>query len=266
VAAEAVQLCRVLGSAPRLAPHVAIAAVVATLDGTRVAEDLLSDELLDDRGLATSEDDRRGLAEVGCAMVEYADVVCLTEATTAEEGALLAALARPRVAVVDDPSLLDSAALAAGVHRHHVVEAWVAAVRRGGLPPLSEAGVWRLDLCSDRAFHPLRFQDELAVIGGGPRRSRGCFWLPTRPDQVCVWEGAGGQVSVGSGRRWAPGEEPLTRIVVTGLDDAHDEHAELSAAFRRCLLTDAELAARGRRWADSWDGLEPWLGPIGRVA
>lgn len=266
VAAEAVQVCRVISWTPRNAPHVGIAAVVAALDGARVADDLLGEDLLDERGLATSEDDRRGVAEVACAMVEYADLVSLTEALSDDDQALLTVLARPQVPLVADPSLIDAAALAAGVHRHEAVETWVAGVRRGELPPLPGSRVWRLDLRSDRPFHPSRFQDELEVLGGGPRRSRGCFWLPTRPGDICLWDGAGGQVSVGTTHRWARGETPVTRIVVIGIDDDLDERAEIEAAFHRCLLTDEELTTRGRIWEESWDGLEPWLGPIHRVA
>ena len=266
VAAEAAQVCRVLAWAPHQAPHASIAAVVTALDGSTIVEDLLGEDLLDERGLATSDDDRRGVAEVACAMVEYADLVSLTQSASAEEGGLLAALARPRVPIVGEPSQIDSTALATGVHRHQAAEAWVAEVRRGQLPPLPDTGVWRLDLSSDRPFHPIRFHDELAVLGGGPRRSRGCFWLPTRPTEICVWDGAGGQASVGSTQQWGRDQDPLTRIVVTGLDDAREEHAEIAAAFHRCLLTDEEIATRGRIWEESWDGLEPWLGPIDRVA
>ncbi len=264
IAAEANQVCRVLTWAPRNAPHVAISAVIAALDGATVAEDLLGEDLLDERGLATSEDDRRGVAEVVGAIVEYADVVCLTQVPDPDELALIEALARPRIPVVTDPSVLDAPGLVAGVHRHQAVEAWVSEVRRGALPPLPSSGVWRLDLCSDRPFHPLRFHDELGILGGGPRRSRGCFWLPTRPDVICVWDGAGGQASVGSTQKWGR-ETPLTRITIVGLDD-HEGRDEIEAAFDRCLLTDEELATRGRIWEESWDGLEPWLGPIERVA
>jgi len=50
---------------------------------------------------------------------------------------------------------------------------------------------------------------------------------------------------------------------VMGLDD---DSEEIIQAFDRCLLTDDELATQGRIWEESWDGLEPWLGPIERVA
>ena len=266
VSAEATQVCRVLAWAPSKARHVNVAAVVTALDGATVAGDLLGDDLLDDRGIATSREDRRGVAEVACAMVEYADAISLSEPPGAKEAALVEALARPRVPIVDDASLIDAPGLASCANRHWAAEAWVADVRRGELPPLPGDGVWRLDLCSDRAFDPYRFQSELAVLGGGPRRSRGCFWLPTRPGTVCVWDGAGGQASIGAGGAWASDEPPLTRIVVTGIDDAHHERAHIEDAFRRCLVSDEELATRGHIWEESWDGLEPWLGPIDRVA
>ncbi|MBF4161979.1 GTP-binding protein [Nocardioides acrostichi] len=262
VAAEATQVCRVLGRSARQAPHVAIAAVVAALDGTTVLDDLLGDHLLVERGLATSRDDRRGVAEVAGAMVEYADLVCLTTEPAQVERELLATLARPAVSSVSDPSLVDAAGLMAGVHRHQDAEAWVAEVRRGMLPEPPGTEVWRLDLVSDRPVHPLRLHEEIEILGGGPRRTRGCFWVPTRPDTVCALDGAGGQASVGSTRAWGR-ERPLTRITVVGLDDTR---AEIAAAFDRCLLTDKEIATRGRTWRESWDGLEPWLGPIEEVA
>lgn len=262
VAAEAVQVCRVLAWSPNNAPHAAIAAVVTALDGTTIVEDLLGDDLLDERKLSTSVDDRRGVAEVASAMVEYADVVSLTQQPDSDELDLVTALARPRVRLTTDPSELDASDLVGGVHRHHVSEAWVAEVRRADLPPVPDGNVWRLDLCSDRPFHPERFLDELAALGEGPRRSRGCFWLPTRPDAVCVWDGAGGQASVGSTLSWGQ-DRPLTRIVMVGLDDGKDE---IVHAFHRSLLTDEELSTRGRVWEESWDGLEPWLGPIERAA
>lgn len=262
VAAEAVQVCRVLDWAPRNAPHVSIAAVVTALDGSTVSDDLLGDDTLDERDLATSVGDDRGVAEVACAMVEYADLVCLTQDPAPEEHTLVAALARPRVVIVTDSCLLDGPAVLAGVRRPRAAEAWVSEVRRGPLPPLPASGVWRLDLCSDRPFHPTRFHDDVPAIGGGPRRSRGCFWLPTRPDDICVWDGAGGQASIGATQTWGR-EEPLTRLIVIGMDDGAEDLVE---TFRRCLLTDEELATRGRIWDESWDGLEPWLGPIERAA
>ncbi|MDT0202981.1 hypothetical protein [Nocardioides sp. AE5] len=50
------------------------------------------------------------------------------------------------------------------------------------------------------------------------------------------------------------------------IDDALADRAAIEAAFRRCLLTDEEVAVRGTDWVEPWDGLEPWLGPISQAA
>lgn len=266
VSAEATQVCRSLGWNPSNAPQPSVAGVVAALDGARIADDLLGDDLLDERGLALSPEDRRGVAEVACSLVEYADAVALTAAAADAEWSLLRTLVRPGAAVLADTSLLDAEALIGVVRSQADVERWVAPSRAGDLAPVAAGGAWRLDLRSDRPLHPLRFRDELAVIGAGPRRSRGCFWLPSRPDHLCVWDGAGGQVSIGIAPRGRADQRMQSRIVVIGLDDDPAERAAISAAFERSLVTEAELAAKGWRWAEGWDGFEPWLGPIAGVA
>lgn len=262
VGADAMQVCRVASLDHHATAHLRIHAVVTALAAEHVVEDLLGDALLAERGVHSSADDERGVGEVGAAMVEYADVVALTGECGVAETELVRALARPGALIAADCSQIEGAALVEGLHRSRVTEAWVAEVRRSALPERHHRQVWTLDLTSARPFHPERLYDAIEVIGGGPRRSRGCFWLPTRPGEVCVWDGSGGQLSLGSSGGWGQGD-PLTRIVVTGLDDGD---AEIRAAFEHCLLTDAELAVRGTIWESVQDGFEPWLGDIRRVA
>lgn len=269
VAAEALQACRVIETYADVAPHVHVAAVVAALDGESLVEDLLGDALLHERDLHTSHDDTRGVAETAAAVVEYADAVVLSGAVEPEGLAVVRALARPGAPVVEEPSALDAAPLVAGAHHHATTEAWIDVVRRGDLPVADEPStpVWTLDLRSERPLHPGRLLESIERIGGGPRRSRGCFWLPTRPADVCVWDGAGGRLSVGTGSPWGSAS-PLTRIVVHGLVTgplASSPH-DVRAAFDACLLTDAEIADRGWSWDVAEDGLEPWLGSVRRAA
>ncbi len=267
VAAEALQACRVIESYADVAPHVHVAAVVAALDGETALGDLLGDDLLHERSLHTSDDDTRGVAETAAAIVEYADAVVLAGASSPEARDLLRALARPQVPVVDDPSALDAGPLVDGAHLHAVTEAWVDVVRRGELPRYASEHVWTLDLRSDRPFHPDRLLESIERIGGGPRRSRGSFWLPSRPADVCVWDGAGGQQSIGTASPWGA-SAPLTRIVVHGLVSGPlaSTPDDVQAAFEHCLLTDTEMAERGPYWEVVEDGLEPWLGDVRRAA
>ena len=255
--AEAQQVCRVVAGDVRLR-HVRIAGVLCAVDGDRLVDDLLGDELLCERGTHTALDDRRGVAEVGAAQLEYADAVTVVGNADDAELELVRALARPGAAVLADGDVLEPARLLGGIHEHAAAEAWAAQVRNGPLPAFDGAHVWRLDLRSDRPFHPDRLYEDIEAIGGGPRRSRGCFWLPTRATAACVWDGAGGQLSIGVAEPWGR-RRPFTRIVVTGMDDGRDE---VAAAFERCLLTDEEARGRGMYWEAAGDGFEAWLGDI----
>lgn len=272
ITADPVQVCRAVDLFADAAPHLRIAATVVALDGETVVDDLLGQDRLLDRGLPVRDDDDAGVAETASAMVEYADVVGVIGEPDAAARELLGLLVRPGVRVVDATAGLDPAALLEGVRRHDHSEDWVAVVRRDPLPDAAGDDVadgdaahgeaWVLDFRSERPFHPGRLQQTIAVLGGGPRRSRGCFWLPSRPAQVCQWDGAGGMLSIGPCDHWDE-HGPLTRIVVVGLDDGRERLAE---AFRWCLLTDHELAERGPYWEVMDDGFEPWLGPVRQLS
>lgn len=260
VGAEATQVCRV--SAHEGRAGVRIANVVAALEGETLIEDLLGDDLLCERGLHSCDEDERGVGEVGTAIIEYADHIALSGTALDQGAALVSALARPGVPVVGDTSGLDVRALLAQMRRHQAAESWVAEVRRAPGRPAAHDDVWTVDLHSALPLHPERLLEAIELIGGGPRRSRGCFWLPSRPGEICGWQGAGGQLSVGSVGSWGL-SKPVTRITVTGLDDDADD---IRQAFQRCLLTEREADSRGTRWTVTQDGFEPWLGPITRVA
>ena len=219
ITADPVQVCRAVAIVGDGAPHLRISATVVALDGDTLVDDLLGEDRLLDRGLPVRADDDAGVAETASAMVEYADVVVSVGEADAAGRELLEALGRPGAQVADGTGELDSPALLAGVHRHRNSEDWVAVVRRDPLPRAKGAQAWVLDFRSERPFHPDRLQETIAVLGGGPRRSRGCFWLPSRPTQVCQWDGAGGMLSIGPCDHWDE-RGPLTRIVVVGLDEA----------------------------------------------
>jgi G3E family GTPase len=264
VAAEARQVCRVL-EAERVV-DIKVTAIVTALDGTDLVSTLTGDALLCEEGRHTAEEDRRGTAETACALIEYADVVSVHGAAPPEGLGLVRALARPGAVLVGDAGLQPTSVLIDGVHHHDEAESWVSEMRIAPLPRLVSESVWQLDLRSDRPLHPARLHDRLGTIGGGAHRSRGCFWLATRPGTVCAWDGAGGQVSVGAVASWGH-QAPMSRLVVTGLDalTSPAERAAIEAAFRECLLTEAELAERGPYWDVASDGFEPWLGTI-RIA
>ncbi|PVG81897.1 cobalamin biosynthesis protein CobW [Nocardioides gansuensis] len=258
VGAAPAHLCAVISLDTRLARFLRISAVVTAMGAAHPVRDLLGDDLLAERGLHSSHEDRRGVGEVLGSMVEHADVVVLDGPADPVARGLVEALARPGVLVVEGPSSLESALLTDRLHQHAATAAWTEPARTGRLPRVMAEGVWQVDLRSERPFHPERLLESLDVLGTGAHRSRGCFWLPSRPDRVLHWDGAGGQLSVGACGTWGS-RAPFTRIVVTGVGVAPPQ---LRPGFGDLLLRSDETTG----WQVAEDGFEPWLGPIRRVA
>lgn len=241
---------------PERTPHVRIGSIVVGLSGETLEEDALGPDYLIDAGLPVRADDQRGTAEVLADMIESADVVTIAGETTQTELDLVRILARPDTqvikgfAVFEEPTLLKSFNAAK-------TETWQSlTTTRDGY--VGSEHIWVLNLRSDRPFHPQRLMDNVEALANWPIRTRGQFWLPTRPAQICYWSGAGGSLSIGPEPHCAS-ERPVIRIFVVGSGDGR---AEINDAFQQCLLTDAELEQRGYLWEELEDGFEPWLGPI----
>lgn len=234
------------------------AGTVAVTDAATVVDDLFGDELLAERGLAHAEDDRRAVGEVLAHQLETADLV-LVEGGPGDGrvARLLRHLVPPEAGLAAGPHEISGAHLLSW--RRDAEAAW----RRSD--PLRVAptgapdgdGVWTRDLVSWRPLHPGRLRDHIEELGAGAVRGRGRFWLPGRPDTLAGWDGAGGQLSIGSLADWGDAERS-TRLVLTGLEEAKADR--VVRIFEQILLTDAELA-RGRGWWTARDdGFDPWLG------
>jgi len=262
VGTEADQLGNVLATNTRLARRLRLSSVVTALGSNRLVEDLLSDDLLRERGLHTNPDDDRGVGEVACAQIEYADVLVIDEDPGAEAKDLVRVLAQPQALLITGADQVGGDALASQRHQHKQTTAWCTSLMQGELPILGSSHAWRLDLSSPRAFHPERLLDQIERLGAGRHRSRGCFWVPTRPDLALAWGGSGGQLSIGTHGAWGH-RTPQTRLILTGLGT---KPTGLVEAFEDLLVTSDEARSRQRSWDVLEDGLEPWLGDICDVA
>lgn len=262
LSAEAEHLARVISHDPGVARRIRLTSVIAALEATDRYADLLGEELLRERGVHTGPHDDRGVGETLCSLVEYADFIVATGSVSEADGALLTALARPEAMYMKGAESIDIEKVLSGRHLHSQAAAWRQPLRAGKLPPVPNSLAWRLDMQSDLPFHPDRLLDNVESLGGGAFRSRGCFWLPTRPDDVNVWEGAGGQLSFGSYSQWGK-VKPITRIIFTGVGEPPPH---LWSSFEALLVTKEELRHGAHKWSTAEDGLEPWLGEIRRAA
>jgi G3E family GTPase len=263
IAAEAEQLGQLLARNPRFARHLRLATIVAAADPDGLAGDLLGDGLLRERDLHSNPGDDRGVGEAHSSLLEYADLVVLTSPPAQRDAHLVEALIRPGVPIVIGAENIDVDAVVAGRSSHADALAWRMPIGRSVIPPLPGGSTaWRIDLSSPRPFHPDRLVEQISRLGEGEHRSRGCFWLPTRPGLTAQWDGAGGQLSIGP-HPLSGHHPPITRLVFTGLGQVP---AGLVAAFDDLLVTPAEEGNGSRTWRVAEDGLEPWLGDIEHAA
>ncbi|WP_244927938.1 GTP-binding protein [Nocardioides sp. W7] len=171
-------------------------------------------------------------------------------------------MARPDAHLLVGFERLDGAELVSRRFSQARRDTWRYPAHEQQLPDLGAGHAWRIDLSSPRPFHPERLLDHIETLADGPFRSRGCFWVPTRPQDALEWSGAGGQLSIGAYSTWGR-RTPRTRLIFTGTGAPP---AGLEGAFERLLLAPEEALLRRRSWDVLEDGLEPWLGDIHDLA
>lgn len=238
-----------------LADLVTVTGVVALCHGPSLLEDLLGEELLTGDGVVEGAEER-SVGEVLAHQLDEADLV-LVDGELPQRSAVLLDHVTPAGVTVADLLAADSSDLLAPrrvATAEPLRRSDLRAVRPSGAD--DRLGVFTLDLTTPAALHPQRLLAEIEAVGAGRLRARGVFWVPSRPGVVCAWDGAGGQLSIGTIGQWDArhGERPRTRLVVTGVDEGDAER--VSAAFERILATEHECAG----WSAPEDGLEPWLG------
>lgn len=275
VAAEPVPVLRALLQT-RFARGVRVGPVVTVLDAEAAVEDLLGSDLLDERGLALTAEDRRAVGEALAHQIEVADLLLTASTPLPQVDALLEHLAPrgARRALLHEAGVL-AEAVEAGAGGRTLQRRHDALLQRGDnrrLPahvPDERDGVWTLDLRTWRPLHPGRLLERVEELGAGRLRGRGALWLPTRPDVVVAWDGAGGQLSIGDIGSWSAPRvgrhagRPETRLLLTGMEE---DRERLTKVFEDVQMTDAELAQGLGRWAGRDDGFEDWLGPLEGVA
>ncbi|WP_328475268.1 GTP-binding protein [Actinoplanes sp. NBC_00393] len=235
---------------------------------TVVPADLLLDGLTDettlrDVGLQQDAADTRSIGDLVARQIEQADTVLLTgdaDLDDAWEAEQLRVLLR-RLAPWTDRRRPGEpvAAVTRGLRGYAV----------GAHEPVPEHGVAACVFRARRPLHPGRLHDALDEVTDGVLRSRGHFWLASRPDLVMTWESAGG-LTLGPHSGWLaelPDEhwaevDPERRLAATLDWDPYygDRHHQLAfvgidldpvrihRTLDRCLLTDDELSRGEQHW------------------
>jgi G3E family GTPase len=135
-------------------------------------------------------------------------------------------------------------------------------------PETEEYGITSFVYRRDRPFHPERFSECLKQEWAGVVRSKGFFWLASRPRIAGMWSQAGGSCRTEPAGFWAAKSKDGTLIsskvafvhgkqelVLIGMEMKQDE---LISMLDKCLLTDEELSQGEDAWRGLKDPFSPW--------
>ncbi len=265
--------------------------MVTVVDAVNFSVDLDEADSLQSRGESLGEEDTRTVSDLLIDQVEFADVIVINKIdliTAAERERLEHALRQlNRHAEILYASFgkvpLDQVM---GTGRFDFARAaqspgWLAEIRGEHTPETEEYGIGSFVYRARRPFHPARFATALNTDWpGNVLRSKGFFWLASRPDAAGEWSQAGGIVRHGPAGIWwaaAPSEhwpqdpEQRARIEAEFEGEYGDRRQEIvfigqhldpdqtKATLDRCLLTDAELAAGPEAWKMLDDPFPKWF-------
>ncbi|MGW7288049.1 GTP-binding protein [Streptomyces sp. NPDC054847] len=226
--------------------------MVTVVDAANFLPELTGGDGLAERGLDQYEDDERTVSDLLMDQIEFADVLVLNklDLVPAEDAdRLKAALARlnpvARVILATHGAVEPRDVLGTGlfdVERAQQAPGWVMELNGDHVPETEEYGISSTVFRAERPFHPGRLWNlvtERLDSGrfGQVLRSKGFFWLASRPRVTGLWSQAGAVARFEpSGARDADTPQGQELVFIgTGL-----RAQELQAALVDCLLADGE--------------------------
>ena len=265
--------------------------MVTVVDGVNFLRDFHEAESLASRGETLGEEDERSITELLIEQVEFADVILVSKIDligAAEREELTAILARLNTHAEILPMSMGQVALERildtgrfDFERAALAPGWLKEMRGEHVPETEEFGIASSSYQARRPFHPQRFFDFLAREWRNGRllRSKGFFWLASRPEEAGSWSQAGGLMRYDYAGRWwhftPESQWPAdaeSRAAILGkchgeFGDCRQElvfigqnidFARLRSELDACLLSDAEWLLGVEHWLRLPDPFGPW--------
>ncbi|WP_460140630.1 zinc metallochaperone GTPase ZigA [Pseudomonas sp. S2_E01] len=265
--------------------------LVTVVDGVNFLLDYQAAESLASRGQTLGEEDERLITELLIEQVEFADVILISKIDLIGSGErleLMAILERlnPHAEIL--PMVMGEIPLAKILNTGRFdfekaaqAPGWLREMRGEHVPETEEYGIASTAYRARRPFHPQRFFNFIdgEWSNGKLLRSKGFFWLASKPMDAGSWSQAGGLMRYGYAGRWWrsvpkdqwPQDEESTAAIMANwtaaVGDCRQElvfigqnidFAQLTAELDDCLLTDEEMALGRERWQLLPDPFGPW--------
>ena len=263
--------------------------MVTVVDAFNFLRDYQSSDFLAERGESLGEEDDRTVVDLLVEQVEFCDVIVINKAdmVSADDLNRLREILRslnPRAQQV--VALFGNVPLASimntglfNFEQASQAPGWLKELRGEHVPESEQHGITSFVYRARRPFHPQRFWNLIHSEWQGVLRSKGYFWLASRPDFAGNWAQAGGACrhspaglwwSAVDPAQWPDDPEYLAQIRKNLDPQFGDRRQELvfigigmNEAFIRerldaCLLTEEEMTLGIEAWQSLQDPFPAW--------
>ena len=272
--------------------HVAsLDTMVTVVDAVNFLEDYEAAQSLQEKGESLGEEDERSVSDLLVDQVEFADVILISKTDLVEPADVdrLTAILRTlntdaRIVPIAHGEVDLDAVLNTGLfdfERAQQAPGWLKEMRGEHVPETEEYGISSFSYVARRPFHPQKFHRFLhgTESYGKLIRSKGYFWLASRPEYAGQWSQAGGIARYGFAgmfwkavprSNWPTDEEYLAMIEKQWVEPFGDMRQELvfigqgldadaiTRALDDCLLSEEEVLRGKAYWMTLDDPFPAW--------
>jgi len=265
--------------------------MVTVVDAVNFMKDYEEAQYLQDKGESLGEDDDRSVADLLVEQVEFADIILVSKSdlVSSENMKKLKAILKSlntfaEVVPIENGQVDIEKVLETGLfnfERAQQAPGWLKEMRGEHVPETEEYGIGSFSYVARRPFHPEKFYNFLHNTKdyGKLLRSKGYFWLATRPEFAGQWSQAGGIARYGFAgmfwkavpkSNWPTDEASLAAINEHWCEPFGDMRQELAfigqglnqtamiTALDNCLLSDDEIVEGKAYWASLKDPFPAW--------
>ena len=265
--------------------------MVTVVDAVNFLKDYQEAKYLKDKGESLGEDDERSVADLLVDQVEFADLILIskTDLVTFKDLERLKAILKTlntdaKIMPIVHGNVEIDKVLNTGLfdfERARQAPGWLKEMRGEHIPETEEYGIRSFCYEARRPFHPDKFHEFLHNTKqyGKLIRSKGFFWLATRPEYAGQWSQAGGIARYGFAglfwkavpkKDWPEDEEYLASIKNQWVEPFGDMRQELvfigqgldqekmTQKLDDCLLTEEEVLKGREYWATLEDPFPAW--------
>lgn len=265
--------------------------MVTVVDAVNFLKDYNSAKNLQDTNESLGEEDERNVSDLLVDQVEFADVLLISKTDLVSNAdierltAILKALnTHARIVPISLGNVNINDVLNTGLfdfERAQLAPGWLKEMRGEHVPETEEYGIGSFSYVARRPFHPEKFYQFLhnTQAFGKLIRSKGFFWLASRPEFAGQWSQAGGVAHYGFAgmfwksipkENWPTDEAYLESIQKNWVEPFGDMRQELvfigqglnkeamTRTLDECLLSEDELLQGRAYWATLNDPFPEW--------